>query len=379
MPTTTATMTCRQRLLAFLDGQPTDRVPMWLLFPYHVRGCYVDVRTLPQYRPVFEASRDRAVMLDRRSFSVPIFEPGVQTENRRFTQDGTDIQQRFYRYAGKTLMNERRARGHEINVKPLLDTDEDLETLLSFPVETDKTRIYARLDAQLPNYLAERDDFPIDYGAMMLDLGEPIGFLYGNSNLESYAIWSLTMDPQVVRYLDQLQQRYRLIYQYTLERDLADVYFMVGSELASPPLVNRGTFCRWVVPYARELIQNMRGAGKRVIQHYHGQIGDILPDFLTMGANALHTIEEPPVGNCTLERAFDIVGDQLGLIGCIQYDCFREYTPDRMRQAVRDQLTRLRGQRFMLSPSAGPYEAQPDPRVFANYHAFLDAGWEFGQ
>ena len=32
----------------------------------------------------------------------------------------------------------------------------------------------------------------------------------------------------------------------------------------------------------------------------------------------------------------------------------------------------------MLSPSAGPYEPDPDPAVFANYHAFLEAGWQYG-
>ena len=40
-------MTPRERLLAALDGRPTDRVPLWLLFPFHPLNCYVDVRQHP--------------------------------------------------------------------------------------------------------------------------------------------------------------------------------------------------------------------------------------------------------------------------------------------------------------------------------------------
>jgi hypothetical protein len=59
-------MTSRERLFAALEGRPVDRVPVWLLFPYRSPGCYADVRANPRYRSVFEASRERAIMLDRR-------------------------------------------------------------------------------------------------------------------------------------------------------------------------------------------------------------------------------------------------------------------------------------------------------------------------
>ena len=36
-------MTPWQRLFAALEGEPTDRVPVWLLFPYHRFSSYVDV------------------------------------------------------------------------------------------------------------------------------------------------------------------------------------------------------------------------------------------------------------------------------------------------------------------------------------------------
>ncbi|HEY3375861.1 MAG TPA: uroporphyrinogen decarboxylase family protein, partial [Armatimonadota bacterium] len=198
------------------------------------------------------------------------------------------------------------------------------------------------------------------------------------SNLEEYAIWSLTMHDTMTRLLDRLMVRYRIIYRYLLEQRVGEVFFMVGSELASPPLVSRATFQQWVVPYSRELIALVHAYGKYVIQHYHGQIKEILPDFLTMAPDALHTIEAPPVGNCTFSEAFEIVGDRIGLIGNIQYDEFHRLTPDAMAQAVQEVLDECRGKRFMLSPTAGPYESDVTPRLHDNYLRFLETAWRDG-
>ncbi len=156
-------------------------------------------------------------------------------------------------------------------------------------------------------------------------------------------------------------------------KNLADIYFMVGSELASPPLVSRKTFQEWIVPYAQELIALVHSYEKFVIQHYHGQIKEILPDFLTMNPDALHTIEAPPIGNCTLEEAFDIVGDNIALIGNIQYDEFRSMTPEEMTAAVRDLKEKFKGKRFILSPTAGPFDQEPVQNILDNYMAFINA------
>jgi hypothetical protein len=69
------------------------------------------------------------------------------------------------------------------------------------------------------------------------------------------------------------------------------------------------------VPYAKELIALVRGHGKFAIQHYHGQIRELLDDFAEMAPDGLHTIEAPPVGNCTLEQAYAALGDRITLLG----------------------------------------------------------------
>ena len=372
-------MTARERLFAALRGEPTDRVPVWLLFPYHATGYYVDVRTHPKYRPVFEASKKYAMMLNRRTFQAPVHAPEVTRRREEVRENGRRVTREYVEYRGERIYSQTCADDPGWRRKKLLDSTADLEFFCSLPVETDSGRISEALERQLPQYLGEREEFPADYGAMMLALGEPIGTLYQAANLEEYAIWSLTHDGLVVDLLYRFMERYRAIYRYCLERDLADVYFMVGSELASPPLVSRRTFQRWIVPYARELIEMAHGFGKQVIQHYHGQIREILPDFLTMNPDGLHTIEAPPTGDCTLAEAYRVVGDGMTLIGNIQYDEFRALTPDQMAETVRRTLDGCRGKRFILSPTAGPFDEEAPENVIRNYMVFMETAWEYGR
>lgn len=371
-------MTNRERLFAVLDGKPVDRIPIWLLFPYHRLNCYTDVRTNPCYTCVFEASKEHAVMLDRRFFGAAIFEPSVKYRNEDTAESGATVHRQYMQYRDAVLFSEVREKDGVRAEKKLIQNEDDLRTVAEFPVITDAARIYAELDAKLPAYQKEKEDFPAAYGSMMLDLGEPINFIYHSADLLDYPIWSVTQHDTVVLFLEKNMERLRIIYRYALEHDMADVYFLVGSELASPPMVSRDTFRQWVLPYTKELIAMIHQYGKKAIVHYHGQVKEILPDFLEMAPDGLHTIEAPPVGNCTLTDAFAITQNKITLIGNIQYDCFRSYTEDEMRTAVKGVIDEAADRRLILSPSAGPYEDVISEQMQKNYIAFLDAGRQYG-
>jgi hypothetical protein len=370
-------MNARERLFAVLNGEPVDHTPIWLLFPYHLTSYYADVRSLPVYRPIFEMANKYAITLNRRNPRVKLFAPDVEEWDEVYSEDQQHVQRHVIQYKGRRLYEETRRLPGSTKVKKLLGSAEDLEFYAALPVNLDFAAIEAEMDSQMPRYRAECAEFPPELGAMMLDLGEPVGPLYHSAELDEYAIWSLTHPDLVVDILDRFQQQRRMVYNYCLERNLADVYFLVGSELASPPLVSRKTFGRWIIPYAEELIQMIHARGKKVIQHYHGQIKTILPDFIRMAPDALHTIEAPPVGNCTFSEAFDITGDRMALIGNIQYDDFGQLTPAELAAAVRAVLEECRGKRLILSPSAGPYEEELSSRVVENYLVFMQTAWEF--
>lgn len=371
------TMTGRERLFAVLDGRPTDRTPIWMLYPWSRIACYADVRSEPTYAPVQAAIERCCITLDRCGLGVPLWTDEVVDRSERLRDGDEEVLRRTVSWKGRILVAETRSGPQGTRVRRLLEEEADLALWLELPLLRDPAVITARLGAQLPAFRAERARFPRELGATMLDLGEPVIPLYHASRLDAYALWSLEHGAAIADWLDRMMERLRVIYDWTLAHRLAETYFLVGSELASPPLLSRRTFQRWVVPYASELIARIRACGARAIQHYHGRIRTVLPDFVAMAPDALHTIEAPPVGDCTLAEAFAAVGDRFALIGNVQYDRFRAATPAAMRDEVRAVLAEADGRRLILSPSAGPYEASLSPRQRDNALAFIAAGWEW--
>ncbi|MFZ2658240.1 MAG: uroporphyrinogen decarboxylase family protein [Victivallales bacterium] len=369
-------MNARERLFASLEGRETDRTPIWLLFPYHATGYYADVRNTPSYRNIVSLAEKHAITLDRRGLGASLFAPEVKSGSKSFTEDGVKISRTVLEYRGRQLISETRCGKDKTTVSKLIKDEDELAFYCSLPVNTDRRRIVDELEGRIRKYLAEKAEFPEELGSMMLDLGEPISNLYHSSELEEYAIWSLTCPDMVKEFLDRVMEHYRIVYSICLEMKLADVYFLVGSELASPPLLSRSTFQSWIVPYGKELISMIRQGGAKSIQHYHGQIKEILPDFLEMAPDGLHTIEAPPVGNCTFAEAFAATKSKIALIGNIQYDCFRSYSEKEMEQAVLDVLRECRGKRLIISPSAGPYEDAISPQMQKNYEVFVRTAWE---
>jgi len=384
-------MTARERLFAALDGQCTDHVPVWLLFPYHPTRYYVDVRTHLGYIQIFEASKKYAIMLNRRNMgissdlarlrkckeSLPLFTPEVTYRSEDYEKNGVKISRDYIHYKGKSIFEEIQTAPSTTKVKKPINSDEDLEFFCSLPIETDRQRLETELEKILPAYLREKKEFPEEYGSMMLDIGEPIIPLYHGANLEKYAIWSITQNDRVADFLNRAMERLRIIYKWCLEHDLADIYFLVGAELASPPLVSRNTFEKWIVPYDKELIDMIHSYDKKVIQHYHGQIREVLPSFVEMAPDGLHTIEAPPVGNCTFTEAYRAVNDKITLIGNIQYEDFRSFAKEQMIKAVNSVLDECKGKPFILSPSAGPFIENIPQNMAENYITFMETAWKY--
>ena len=361
-------MSNRERILGVLRGESVDRVPIWLLFPWDRTTYYTDVRREPSYAPVVEAMTRTASVLNRRNFEIDVFR-----EDFRRTFPGKSFSSRLARELNTQEITAE-ATNTLVAAGRFLDSAEDLEAFMTLVVEDSPEAVGKSLERFLPAYLAERKDFPLDMGAMMLDLGEPIGILYFASNLLEYPIWSLTHRAEITAFLGRLQAHFLAKYRWCLERELADIYFLVGSELAAPPMVCPEVFREWILPFQKEIIDLVHSYGKLVITHFHGRIHDRLEDFLALAPDGLHTIEEPPVGDCPLGEALRVVDGKIALIGTVQYDEFRALSADRMRAEVRRILSEAKGRRFILSPTAGPFHPRLDEHMRDNYLAFLDEG-----
>ena len=126
----------------------------------------------------------------------------------------------------------------------------------------------------------------------------------------------------------------------------------------------------------KRLIAPAKDHGLKVLMHTDGKLDGILPILYDVGIDANHPVE--PESNDIVEVKKKWAG-KMALIGNIQYDDFHSITREQMAAAVRAVLDECRGQRLILSPSAGPYEEHIPQRVIENYRVFMETGWEYGR
>lgn len=361
-------LTSRQRLTRLFAGQPIDRVPIWLLSPWHPLEYYADIHHNPAYRRLIPAIQAHCDIFDRRRPDLgfcynadaqlclsPIREE--QRSGTRMQAPGVCLEQ----YAA--LVRGRREL-HSFVEDPAL-----FDRLLQLP--------FTPVRPPLAGYRAEAAELG-ERGLMMMDLGDPLEVLYHLCSAQDFSLWSLTDYDTLLRFLDEMYRRVYGIYRYFLENGVGDVFFIVGAEFAGPPLVSPQKFNELSVRYVKGLVDLIRSYGKFSIVHYHGNLRMVLDGMAQIAPDGLHTVEEPPKGDCTLAQAREALGSRCVLIGNIQYDDLVHDSPDSIREKVRSVLRQTQGTPFILSPTAGPYEEAPTPRTIDNYLALIDAGVAFG-
>ena len=363
------TLTSRQRLTRHFAGQDTDRVPIWLLAPYHRVPYYVDLYNLPAYRPVTQAIARHADTFDRRSPSLGFcFNANPDITRTPIAEDGKhgDV----VRYGRLQFERSVTKRGGRTQTFFYVNEPEELEDILAIPYvpHVPQADILRKEKAELG-----------EQGLFMLDLGDPLLPLYHLSSAQNFSLWTMTDLDALLRFTDVMAERSMAIYRRYLDLDIADAYFIVGAEFAGPPLVSPENFGMLSQRYLSGIIDLIRSYGKISIVHYHGNLYKVLPGFKAVNPDGLHTIEAPPIGDCTLTQARAALGRDMTLIGNIQYDDLERQEPAVIREMVREAMREGKSGRFILSPSAGPYDPNPTPRLIENYLAFIEAGVAFGQ
>lgn len=366
------TLTSRERLTRLFNGQDIDRVPIWLLAPYHKYGAYVDIYNIPCYKPITEYIEKYCDTLDRRSFDNGFcynMHPDIIRENMIEEKNGNSINKDILSYKDITFTKSVSRGISGTKVKYFIDDIDDLDKILSLP--------YQAPEANFDKYNLEKAELG-DKGLMMLSLGDPLCPLYSLSSAEDFSMWTLTDYDKIIKFTDVMYRRVYDYYKYFLERNIGEVFFIVGAEFAGPPLVSPSKFNEMVVRYVKGIVDLIRSYGKKSIVHYHGNLYKVLDGMKGINPDGLHTIEAPPIGDCTITQAREALGDMI-LIGNIQYDDLIRGNKDDITELVRQAIEDSKGGRFILSPTAGPYENYLNDKTVENYKTFVDAGIKFGK
>lgn len=255
--------------------------------------------------------------------------------------------------------------------KYLIESLEDVERFLSIPYqfrEPDVTRFF-----ELQTKMGSN-------GVLMASIGmDPIGHVTHWLGLETLAIWSLTEREAIFRLLDEFYHRAELLVKALLSAKVGPVFATLGMEQATPPWMSVDDFTAFTTRYDERLWAPILEAGGLVHVHCHGNLKQVIGDFIDMGAGCIHPVEAPPMGDLELHEARQLMQGRISIEGNIQLDDLytkdEEYIRETVKQAITDAAE---GGGFILCPTASPIPPVLDEKVLNNYLALIEAGLEYG-
>jgi len=372
-------MTRRERLLAVLQGKPTDRVPV---LTGHFNEWADDWKARePSYRDLVSFCRERCDgilswgprALNETAPATSSPAARVQQQTSSLPDGGAERTDTLHTERGTLTRRTRRVPGAatQWQVEHYLKTTDDVDMLLSVPEEP------VRFDA------SGFDDADRAIGDAGLVLGETPDALCVAADLfdfGTYTIMAMTEPELFTRLLDRCHRRVMGRLEAMLLAGPVRWIRIYGPEYASPPFLPPRLFDRYVVPYVGEMIARMHEAGAFARVHCHGRVRDILPKLIAMGADATDPVEPPPDGDVTLAEAKAIVGGRLAIFGNLEIKDLETLPRDEVVALTRRTLDDgMPGGRFALQPAAEPITIPLNRKLEENWMAYIDTALEHGR
>lgn len=377
-------MSPKQRLVAALDRQPTDHLPVTT---HHLMRHYLDKylpgKTEDEFFATFGLDPITWFVAHRPDpASGAYFEPGHKVgflEARRIMSDSwrfehQDVPGREYATTRHAIVTPRKTLTIELQSNEftawvserLLKEKSDIDLIADFAPQPlcDVAAINRHADA---------------YGDRALVRGHINCFdLYGQPGCWQDACVLFGVEEMIMQTFDDpawvhaflgiLRDR-KVRYADSMKGARYDLIEHGGGD-ASSTVISPKVFDEFVAPYDREVIAHARAAGQRVVYHTCGGMMPILERLVGLGSNALETFTPPAMGgDMRLAEAKQRIGDKVCFIGGFdQNRFFTTATPEETRAEVRRCFAEAgAGGGFILSPSDHFFEAKPEL-----LHAFAD-------
>ncbi len=379
-------MTSRERLFAAMRGEPVDRVPIWMRegFPPQrplpeeddfSRGWMAD----PLYQELYEyvePHRDRTFGWGGGGFNRTLMIPSDYIDNEEIERTDEHVRNRtIVRTPDRNLtyLNERqRGKATGWNLEYPVKSVDDLRALAGVPFEVDQEAVVNAYESYLDAEERAGED-----GAPWAFISSPIVCISGAMKFELFLQLSITERELFHELLETITQRNLAILRAIFNHGPIDsVWTLGGSEQCTPPMMSPTAYDEFVVPYDGQIIDFLHDHGCPVNIHCHGKVSHALECMIEEEADGTDPVEPPPDGDTTYGEARKIAGDDLTLLGNLEFDDLEHKKPAQIREHVRDQLS-CGTNRLILTTSAGPI-SQVSRRLVDNYKAWIDAALEFG-
>lgn len=365
-------MTSRERMMAAFRIEAPDH------FPMHVRGVrawddqWCETRH-GSYQPIIEAVREHGDYQVGFGLGGGRFLSAAQPDTEVETEEAGDwVLQRttIHTPAGElTAVRKNSTRGLPgLEVEYYVRTLDDLEKVLSVPYEPvrpDLSRFF-ELDEQIgPD------------GIVMCSIPTPISQIVNLTGSDRLAVWSITDRARINEMAEVFLQRTLDMLDHAIEMGVGPIFNSLGEEYMTPPLAGPKDFREFVVKPGIAIRDRLRNAGMLRHIHCHGPLNDILEDFVELGANCLHPVEGPPLGDVPFEEAKRRIGDRVCLEGNIQIgDLYHDPTDMLVEKVKRTIDAGAPGGGFILCPTASPHTAELTPLTVKNYLAMIETAVE---
>jgi len=360
-------MTSKERLRALIERKPIDRVPIWMLFPLERISYALNILDEPSYQNTIKMIHEKTDFIERRSFPNRLClnaHPEVITEQdggvTRYKYKDTVLESRCYRdSSGK------------ICVEPMVSEAEDLEKILSMPYEPDFSGIDLESERAFISRIGDR-------GIHCVIFEDPVSILHGLCDECGFCVICYSEEEAVTRFLDEMSRRCLERCRYLLENGIGEVFWIGGSEFVTPPMMSPAHFAKYVTPYTKALVDLIHSYGKKVMIHCHGRVKDVLHELKKIGADMLHPIEAPPMGDCTLSEAREVLGDDVIFVGNLQVGDLSSLSAEEITEKVKSALAQEKDHPFILAMTASPIHKQIDERIEENYRAIIESALKYG-
>ncbi|HPC46145.1 MAG TPA: uroporphyrinogen decarboxylase family protein [Candidatus Latescibacteria bacterium] len=368
-------MTSKERLLtAYRRGQP-DRVPI------NVRGVPVHDRKWvgsrhPSYRPLIDkvtASGDLVGGFDVATGWLLTDSKDVTFEHiNHDLKDWVDHETIAHTPKGD-LSTIRRVSKHEYSSLTRsfwVKSETDLERFLSVP------RVPPRTDVSgYPAAVAEIGE----RGVIMVGNSDPIAYVHELLGSELLALWSVERRATIEMLVELFTERLLDWYDYVIGAGVCGVFGFSGAEYIAPPLMGPAYFRDWVTKPMTAICARIHAGGGLVHVHSHGPLNAVLEQFAEMGADVLHPIESPPMGDVPLSDAKRRIGKEVCLEGNIQIGDLYAGEEHEIRDAVKRAFDDAAdGGGFVLCPSASPFTPVLPEKAVRNYVVMIETAEECG-
>lgn len=372
-----ASLSPRERVYRTIQGKPVDRVPIGPPVPWSpLQAQRQGWMAHPNYTQVADlcaqycdaAVRAPGLHFDRAFLSVaPRFrESRAEKVNGRrvvthivHTPDG-DLQRVDQTEEGVNT---------SWNTEPLLKDKQDLERILSVPYEFEPPDLKPYFD------LLERVG---DRAYVEVGVSSPVVCASAMMDFTQYLEWVVAERETVDRLMRVIFERIQERLEYILKNGVTPIFWVGGSEQATPPMMSPQLYDELVVAYESRMFDMIHHYGGHVHIHCHGKVSGVLEKMIAMGADMLDPVEPPPQGDITISEAKRRAAGRLTLMGNIEFAELEFATQDKIDARVKEAICSVRKDHTLLYPSATAITGLSE-RHRDNATQYIRSGLDYGR